>query len=75
MQPLLIKDGYQHVSHSRRYAINCDKTKKDLCWDRQYDFEKGVDYTIKWYTNHQDWADRARSGEYRKWIEKNYRLR
>jgi len=31
--------------------------------------------TIKWYMNHQDWIDRVRSGEYNKWIEKNYRLR
>jgi dTDP-glucose 4,6-dehydratase len=61
--------------HDRRYAINCDKIKKDLEWSRQYDFEKGLDSTIKWYISHQDWVDGVRSGEYRNWLEKNYRLR
>lgn len=28
----------------------------------------------KWYMNHQDWVDRVRNGEYKKWIEKNYEL-
>ena len=61
--------------HDRRYAINCDKIKKELDWSRQFNFEEGLDITIKWYMNHQDWVDRVRSGEYRKWIEKNYNLR
>ena len=51
MQPLLIKDDYQHVSHNRRYTINYDKTKKDLGWDRQYDFEEGLDEAVTWYIN------------------------
>lgn len=61
--------------HDRRYAINCDKIKKKLGWKQQYDFEEGLDVTIKWYMNHQDWVDRVRSGEYRKWLEKNYEAR
>lgn len=61
--------------HDRRYAINCDKIKKELGWRRQFDFEEGLDSTIKWYMNNQDWVDRVRSGEYRKWIEKNYKAR
>jgi dTDP-glucose 4,6-dehydratase len=61
--------------HDRRYAINCDKIKKELGWGRQFDFEEGLDSTIKWYINNQVWVDRVRSGEYRKWIEKNYKAR
>jgi dTDP-glucose 4,6-dehydratase len=61
--------------HDRRYAINCDKIKNELEWKQQNDFEKGLDSTIKWYINNQDWVDRVRSGEYRKWIEKNYKAR
>jgi len=61
--------------HDRRYAINCDKIKKELGWNRCFDFEKGLDSTIKWYINHQDWMIRVRSGEYRKWMEKNYESR
>lgn len=61
--------------HDRRYAINCNKIKRELGWMRQFDFEKGLDSTIKWYINHKDWVDRVRSGEYRKWLERNYGLR
>lgn len=61
--------------HDRRYAINCDKIRNELGWERQFDFEEGLDATIKWYMNHQDWIDRVRSGEYGKWIEQNYEAR
>jgi len=61
--------------HDRRYAINCDKIKNELGWQRQFDFEEGLNITIRWYMNNQDWIDRVRSGEYRKWLDKNYKLR
>ena len=77
------KDGYRRLiafvkdrpGHDRRYAINCDKIKRDLGWSRQYNFEEGLDTTIKWYINNQDWVDRVRSGEYKKWLKKNYGMR
>lgn len=61
--------------HDRRYTINCDKIKRELGWNKQFDFKEGLDTTIKWYVNHQDWMDRVKSGEYRKWLEKNYKMR
>jgi len=69
---IFVKD---RPGHDRRYAINCDKIKRELGWNRQFDFEKGLDETVKWYLSHKDWADRIRSGEYRKWMEKNYKAR
>ena len=61
--------------HDRRYAINCDKIKRELGWSKQFDFEKGLNFTIKWYMNNKGWIDKVRSGEYRKWLEKNYASR
>jgi dTDP-glucose 4,6-dehydratase len=61
--------------HDRRYAINCDKIKRELGWSRRFNFEKGLDVTIRWYMNHTDWVNRVRSGEYKKWLKKNYKLR
>jgi len=55
--------------HDRRYAINCDKMKRELGWKQQYNFEEGLEMAIKWYMNHQDWVNRARRGEYRQWIK------
>jgi dTDP-glucose 4,6-dehydratase len=61
--------------HDRRYAINCDKIKRELGWKQQCNFEEGLEMTIKWYMNNQDWVNRVRSGEYRQWIEKNYGMK
>ncbi len=58
--------------HDRRYAINCDKMKNELGWKQNFDFDKGLDLTIDWYLTNDEWISRVRSGEYRKWIEKNY---
>ncbi|OHD56865.1 MAG: dTDP-glucose 4,6-dehydratase [Spirochaetes bacterium GWF1_51_8] len=61
--------------HDRRYAINCDKLKKELGWKQSVTFEDGLRQTVRWYLNNPEWIESVRSGEYRKWIEKNYAAR
>jgi dTDP-glucose 4,6-dehydratase len=61
--------------HDRRYAINCDKIKNKLGWRQKFGFEEGLDMTIKWYMDNQGWVNGVRSGEYRKWMERNYGAR
>jgi dTDP-glucose 4,6-dehydratase len=61
--------------HDRRYAINCDKIKKELGWHQKYTFEEGLRHTISWYLKNREWVERVRSGEYSTWIEKNYTAR
>jgi dTDP-glucose 4,6-dehydratase len=61
--------------HDRRYAINCDKIKTDLGWKQNHQFESGLRETIIWYLDNRDWVSKIKSGEYTKWIERNYELR
>ncbi len=61
--------------HDRRYAINCDKIKSELGWKQAYTFDKGLAATVDWYLSNEAWSESVRSGEYRKWIEKNYSTR
>jgi dTDP-glucose 4,6-dehydratase len=61
--------------HDRRYAINCDKIKRDLGWTQRHDFKNGLNITIAWYLKNTTWVNSIRSGEYSKWIDKNYTLR
>ena len=61
--------------HDRRYAINCDKIKHDLGWTQRHDFENGLNITIAWYLKNTAWVKSIRSGEYTKWIDKNYTMR
>jgi dTDP-glucose 4,6-dehydratase len=58
--------------HDRRYAINCDKIKSKLGWKQRHDFENGLKDTIAWFLKNTDWVKSIRSGEYTKWLEKNY---
>ncbi|MEI0698290.1 dTDP-glucose 4,6-dehydratase [Brachyspira intermedia] len=68
----LIKFVKDRAGHDRRYAINCDKIKKELGWERKYDFNTAIDITIDWYLNNKKWIDNIKSGEYKNWIELNY---
>jgi len=71
----LIEFVADRPGHDRRYAINCDKIKKELGWLRKYSFEEGLRHTISWYLKNREWVERVRSGEYSSWIEKNYTTR
>jgi dTDP-glucose 4,6-dehydratase len=40
--------------HDMRYAIDSTKIEKELGWKPKYDFNSGLEQTIKWYINHKD---------------------
>lgn len=61
--------------HDRRYAVNCDKLKKELGWSRRHDFETALRVTVAWYLDNAVWVEAVKSGDYMKWVEKNYNLR
>lgn len=61
--------------HDRRYAINCDKIKKELGWKQHYSFDKGLEITVRWYLANRKWVNSVRNGDYLRWIDKNYSRR
>jgi len=61
--------------HDRRYAINCEKIKQELGWKQRYSFEDGLKRSIDWFLRNSEWVNSVRSGEYLKWIDKNYTTR
>lgn len=61
--------------HDRRYAIDARKIERELGWRPEESFESGIRKTVTWYLNNLDWVKRVTSGEYRKWVEKNYAQR
>lgn len=59
--------------HDRRYAIDARKLEKELGWKPQETFETGIKKTVQWYLDNQDWVNHVASGEYRNWLEKQYK--
>lgn len=61
--------------HDRRYAIDCGRLKTELGWTQGVSFEEGLRATVRWYLSHREWCARVRSGEYKSWMDRNYRKR
>ena len=70
----LIKNVSDRPGHDLRYAIDASKIKKMLGWVPNYTFNDGLEKTIHWYLNNQDWLNKVTSGEYMKYYKKEYKL-
>jgi dTDP-glucose 4,6-dehydratase len=58
--------------HDLRYAIDASKIQRELGWSPRETFETGLSKTVRWYTQSSEWVKQVRSGDYRKWLERNY---
>ncbi len=58
--------------HDARYAIDSRKLKEELGWEPSLQFEEGIEKTVRWYLEHQDWLDNVTSGDYLNYYEKMY---
>jgi len=58
--------------HDRRYAVDCNKIRKELGWKPQETFATGLRKTVQWYLDHDDWVSSITSGAYRDWIKLQY---
>lgn len=58
--------------HDRRYAIDASKIERELGWTPQETFATGLERTVQWYLDHQDWVDNVTSGAYRQWVTQQY---
>jgi dTDP-glucose 4,6-dehydratase len=58
--------------HDRRYAMNTEKIERELDWHPRETFETGLEKTVRWYLDHDDWVRNVTSGSYRQWIARHY---
>ena len=58
--------------HDIRYAIDATKIATELGWKPAETFETGIEKTVNWYLEHQDWVNNITSGDYRNWIQTHY---
>ena len=67
-----IKFVTDRLGHDKRYAIDAKKIKKTLKWTPFESFESGMEKTVKWYLNNQEWMSDVTSGDYRSWVMRQY---
>ena len=60
------------LGHDARYAINPEKIVIDLGWYPETAFESGIEKTVEWYLQNQDWVNEVTSGDYLKYYERMY---
>ena len=63
------------AGHDLRYAIDSTKLKTELGWEPSLQFEEGIEKTVRWYLDNQEWLDHVISGDYQKYYEQMYQGR
>ena len=71
----LIQYVKDRPGHDRRYAIDATKARADLGWVPSVAFEDGIQQTIQWYVDNQDWLDHVVSGDYQAYYQRMYGAR
>lgn len=61
--------------HDLRYAIDSTKLQRELGWEPSLQFEEGIEKTVRWYLDNQDWLDNITSGEYMSYYKEMYEER
>ncbi len=59
--------------HDLRYAIDATKIKQELAWEPSVTFEKGLDLTVNWYLENQEWLNSVINNDYTLYYEKQYK--
>jgi len=58
--------------HDLRYAIDASKINKELGWKPSVTFEEGLERTIDWYLDNEEWLKNVTSGKYQAYYQKMY---
>lgn len=61
--------------HDMRYAIDSRKLQSELGWEPSLQFEEGIEKTVRWYLDNQDWVDNITNGDYQAYYENMYKNR
>lgn len=60
------------AGHDLRYAIDSSKLHDELGWEPSLQFEEGIEKTVRWYLDNQEWLNNVTSGEYENYYARFY---
>jgi len=60
------------LGHDRRYALNCEKAKRELGWKNKWTFEAGLKQTFEWFVGHKEWLKAVADENYQAYYQKQY---
>ncbi|MFT4752982.1 MAG: dTDP-glucose 4,6-dehydratase [Salibacteraceae bacterium] len=63
------------AGHDLRYAIDSQKLMTELGWEPSLQFEEGIEKTINWYMDNEEWMNNITSGDYQKYYSDMYQDR
>ena len=63
------------AGHDLRYAIDSSKLKNELGWVPSITFEEGLEKTIEWYLDNEEWLNDVTSGHYQQYYGEQYNNR
>lgn len=58
--------------HDARYAIDASKLRRELDWQPSLQFEEGIERTVRWYLENEEWMENIISKEYIKYYDEMY---
>ena len=60
------------AGHDMRYAIDAEKLQNVLGWTPKYTVEQGMEQTVDWFLENENWINNIVSGDYLNYYEKQY---
>jgi dTDP-glucose 4,6-dehydratase len=61
--------------HDKRYAIDATKIQRELGWEPSLQFEEGLEKTVNWYLDNEEWLLNVTSGAYKQYYQTQYEER
>lgn len=68
----LIQYVADRPGHDKRYAIDASKLTNELGWKPSVTFEQGLEKTVDWYLQNEEWTKHVTSGDYQQYYDQQY---